>query len=41
MNSESGLPVIIHNGPVFRWVARETSARLIDMGSNGRLSKAR
>ena len=36
----SGLPVIIHNGAVFRWVARGTSARLIDMSIEGELTKA-
>ena len=29
----SGLPVIIHKGPIFQWVAEGTSARLIDMSA--------
>ena len=36
----SGLPIIIHNGPVFEWIAQNTSVRLIDMGVDGELSKA-
>jgi glycosyltransferase involved in cell wall biosynthesis len=35
----SGLPVIIHNGPVFQWIARGTSARLIDMSAEGALQQ--
>jgi glycosyltransferase involved in cell wall biosynthesis len=36
----SGLPVIIHNGPVFQWIAQGTSARVIDMGTEGELARA-
>jgi 1,2-diacylglycerol 3-alpha-glucosyltransferase len=36
----SGLPVIIHNGPVFKWIADGTSARMIDMSSKGALQQA-
>jgi UDP-glucose:(heptosyl)LPS alpha-1,3-glucosyltransferase len=35
----SGLPVVIHNGPVFRWVAQGTSAHTIDMSIEGTLTK--
>jgi len=35
----SGLPVIIHNGPVFQWISEDTSARIIDMTINGGLSQ--
>lgn len=36
----SELPVVIHNGPVFRWVAQGTSAQLIDMEAPGALVSA-
>jgi 1,2-diacylglycerol 3-alpha-glucosyltransferase len=36
----SGLPVIIHNGPVFQWIAQGTSAQVIDMGTEGELARA-
>ena len=36
----SGLPVIIHNGPVFKWIAQGTSARLIDMSAENELARA-
>jgi glycosyltransferase involved in cell wall biosynthesis len=36
----SGLPVIIHNGPVFQWIAQGTTARLIDMATEGELAQA-
>lgn len=36
----SGLPVIIHNGPVFQWLAKGTSARPIDMSAPGELARA-
>jgi glycosyltransferase involved in cell wall biosynthesis len=34
-----GLPTITHNGPVFRWVTEGTSARTIDMASEGSLAR--
>ncbi len=36
----SEVPVIIHNGPVFSWLAEGTSGRLIDMSGNGVLASA-
>lgn len=33
----SGLPVIIHNGPVFRWISEGTSVILTDMSIEGNL----
>lgn len=36
----SGLPVAIHNGPVFQWVAKDTSAQLLDMSVEGNLARA-
>lgn len=33
----SGLPVIIHNGPVFKWISEGTSAILTDMSVEGNL----
>jgi len=33
----SGLPVIIHNGPVFKWISEGTSAILTDMSVKGNL----
>jgi glycosyltransferase involved in cell wall biosynthesis len=36
----SGLPVVIHNGPVFQWIAQGTYARVIDMGTEGELARA-
>jgi len=36
----SDLPIIIHNGPVFKWVTQNTSARLIDMSIKGELSRS-
>jgi 1,2-diacylglycerol 3-alpha-glucosyltransferase len=36
----SGLPVIIHNGPTFQWVAQNTSARLINMARERELADA-
>jgi 1,2-diacylglycerol 3-alpha-glucosyltransferase len=35
----SGLPVIIHNGPVFKWIAQGTPVRAIDMSASGALSR--
>ena len=35
-----GLPIVIHNGPVFRWIAGGTSARTIDMSLGGELGRA-
>jgi glycosyltransferase involved in cell wall biosynthesis len=35
----SGLPVIIHNGHLFQWIAQGTCARMIDMSSKGALEK--
>ena len=35
----SGLPVVIHNGPVFQWIAQGTSARLINMANEGELTQ--
>lgn len=35
----SGLPVIIHNSPVFKWIAAGTSARVIDMSLEGELRR--
>ncbi len=37
--SLSGLPTIIHNGPIFRWVADGTQTRTIDMSAKGSLSR--
>jgi 1,2-diacylglycerol 3-alpha-glucosyltransferase len=34
----SNLPVVIHNGPLFEWLAQGSSARLIDMGNAGALA---
>ena len=31
--------MVIHNGPVFRWVAEGTSARTIDMSVEGELTR--
>jgi glycosyltransferase involved in cell wall biosynthesis len=36
----SGSPVIIHNSPVFHWIAQGTSAKLIDMSLQGELARA-
>jgi len=36
----SGLPVIIHNGPEFRWIAEESGVRCINMSERGALTKA-
>jgi glycosyltransferase involved in cell wall biosynthesis len=36
----SGLPVIIHNGPEFRWVAGDTNVMCIDMAKDGELASA-
>ena len=36
----SGLPVALHHGPVFQWLAQGTSARLIDMERPGSLTEA-
>lgn len=35
----SGLPVIIHNGPVFKWIAQGSSVRLVDMSAEGQLAQ--
>jgi glycosyltransferase involved in cell wall biosynthesis len=35
----SGLPVVVHNAPVFRWVAGESSVRCIDMAASGALTR--
>jgi 1,2-diacylglycerol 3-alpha-glucosyltransferase len=35
----TGLPVVIHNGPVFRWVAEGTAAHTIDMSVEGELTR--
>ena len=35
----SSLPVVTHNGPVFQWIAKGTSAQLIDMSRDGELSR--
>ncbi len=35
----SGLPVVIHNGSVYRWIAEGSSAHTIDMSVNGELTK--
>jgi glycosyltransferase involved in cell wall biosynthesis len=35
----TGLPAVIHNGPVFRWVAEGTSAHTIDMSAEGELTR--
>jgi 1,2-diacylglycerol 3-alpha-glucosyltransferase len=34
----SEVPAVIHNGPVFQWLAQDTSARTIDMSRRGALS---
>jgi glycosyltransferase involved in cell wall biosynthesis len=34
----SGLPVITHHGPLFRWVAGESAVRCIDMSRSGSLA---
>lgn len=36
----SGLPVIVHDGPVFRWLTEGTDAALVDMAAPGRLAEA-
>jgi 1,2-diacylglycerol 3-alpha-glucosyltransferase len=36
----SELPVIVHDGPVFQWLAQGTAANLIDMSSAGALTRA-
>ena len=36
----SELPVIIHNGPIFRWLTNGTAATLIDMSVPGQLTSA-
>ena len=36
----SGLPVIIHNGPEFRWIAGESGVRCINMSERGAFRKA-
>jgi glycosyltransferase involved in cell wall biosynthesis len=36
----TGLPAIIHNGPIFRWVAEGSAAQCINMAVDGELSKA-
>ncbi|MBE0622153.1 MAG: glycosyltransferase family 4 protein [Burkholderiales bacterium] len=36
----SELPVIVHDGPVFQWLAQGTAAHVIDMASPGALSHA-
>src|SRR5262249_44710047 len=36
----SELPVVIHNGPVFQWLAQGTPSRLINMTVRGSLLKA-
>jgi glycosyltransferase involved in cell wall biosynthesis len=36
----TGLPAIIHNGPIFRWVAEGSTAQCINMAMDGELSKA-
>jgi glycosyltransferase involved in cell wall biosynthesis len=36
----SGLPVIIHNGPEFRWVVGESNVMCIDMSKDGELASA-
>jgi len=36
----SGLPVIIHNGPEFRWVAGDSNVMCIDMAKDGELASA-
>jgi glycosyltransferase involved in cell wall biosynthesis len=36
----SGLPVVIHNGPVFRWLAQDSSTRCVDMSAAGELRQA-
>ncbi len=36
----SELPVIIHSGSVFRWLARETAAKTIDMAREGELTQS-
>ena len=36
----SEVPIVIHNGPVFQWLAQDTSARTIDMSRRGALSAA-
>ncbi len=36
----SGLPVIIHNGPVFQWLAEGSSVHCIDMAYPGALAQA-
>lgn len=36
----SELPVIVHDGPVFKWLAEGTTAELIDMSQPGALSSA-
>jgi 1,2-diacylglycerol 3-alpha-glucosyltransferase len=35
----SGLPVVIHNAPVFKWIAGDSSAHLINMSEQGELSR--
>lgn len=36
----SGIPVIIHNGPEFRWVAGDSNVMCIDMTKDGELASA-
>jgi 1,2-diacylglycerol 3-alpha-glucosyltransferase len=36
----SGLPVVIHDGPEFRWLASESRVLLVNMANNGELSQA-
>lgn len=36
----SGLPIIIHNGPTFHWIAQNTPARLINMAREKELAGA-
>ena len=36
----AGLPLIVHDGPVFRWVAQDYGARFIDMSAPGALAAA-
>lgn len=36
----SGLPVIVHDGPVFRWLVENTDSDLVDMARQGALANA-
>jgi glycosyltransferase involved in cell wall biosynthesis len=36
----SGLPVIVHNGPEFRWIAGDSNVLCIDMAKDGELALA-